>query len=261
MLAIARELSPQLAARALDADAARARVKVAGSLPDPVLRITSDEIDLLSGPRQNKMLYSVEQEIPLWGKQTLRREAAEAEVSQKAAELKDAETELTERVKVTFALRYQTYRALQANRDLRPILASISQVSRDRYAQSLAPQQDVIRAEMESTRLLGDIARLEARRTASMAGSTRCCFDRSARRWHPRSPCVHCRRGSRLDVGRSGGACPGRQPIACGQRRGDPRSRQQCAACAPRVVPNVTLSAGAIDRTGNGPTAILLRSA
>ena len=120
VLAIARELSPQLAARALDADAARARVKVAGSLPDPVLRITSDEIDRLSGPRQNKMLYSVEQEIPLWGKQTLRREAAEAEVSQKAAELKDAETELTERVKVAFALRYQTYRALQANRDLRP---------------------------------------------------------------------------------------------------------------------------------------------
>ena len=163
VLAIARELSPQLAARALDADAARARVKVAGSLPDPVLRITSDEIDRLSGPRQNKMLYSVEQEIPLWGKQTLRREAAEAEVSQKAAELKDAETELTERVKVTFALRYQTYRALQANRDLRPILASIAQAARDRYAQSLAPQQDVIRAEIEATRLLGEIVAARGR--------------------------------------------------------------------------------------------------
>jgi cobalt-zinc-cadmium efflux system outer membrane protein len=107
------------------------------------------------------MLYSVEQEIPLWGKQTLRRDAAEAEVSQKAAELKDAETELTERVKVAFALRYQTFRALQANRELRSILASISQATRDRYARGLASQQDVIKAEIESTRLLGDIARLE----------------------------------------------------------------------------------------------------
>ena len=179
VLAIARELSPQLAARALDAEAARARVKVAGSLPDPVLRITSDEIDRLSGPRQNKMIYSVEQEIPLWGKQTLRREAAEAAVSQKAAEQKDAETELAERVKVAFALRYQTYRALQANRDLRPILASIGQAARDRYAQSLAPQQDVIRAETRNHPAARRNRRgWRARRAARMVGSMRCCCDR-----------------------------------------------------------------------------------
>jgi len=154
VLAIAQQLSPQLSARGLEEEAAQARVRVAGSVPDPLLRITSDEIDRLSGPRQNKMIYSVEQEIPLWGKRTLRREAAEAVVSQKAAETRDAETELTERVKVTFAVRYQTYRALQANRDLRPLLASVAQAARDRYAQSLAPQQDVIRTEMEMTRLL-----------------------------------------------------------------------------------------------------------
>ena len=45
----------------------------AGSLDDPTLRITSDEIDRLGGPRQNKMIYSVEQEIPLWGKRDLKR--------------------------------------------------------------------------------------------------------------------------------------------------------------------------------------------
>src|SRR5262249_35577994 len=73
--ALARKLSPEVAARALDTDAARARVDVAASMPDPVLRITSDELDRMSGPRQNKMIYSIEQDIPLWGKRTLRREA------------------------------------------------------------------------------------------------------------------------------------------------------------------------------------------
>jgi outer membrane protein TolC len=160
-LAIARQLSPQLTARALEEEAARARVNVAGSLPDPLLRITSDEIDRLSGPRQNKVIYSIEQDIPLWGKRMLRREAAEAVVSQKAAETRDAETELAERVKVTFAVRYQTYRALQANQQLRPLLANITKAASERYAQSLAPQQDVIRAELEATRLFNEIARLE----------------------------------------------------------------------------------------------------
>jgi cobalt-zinc-cadmium efflux system outer membrane protein len=67
VLAIARRLSPELAARALDTEAAQARVEIAGSLADPTLRITSDEIDRTRGPRQNKMYFTVEQEFPLWG--------------------------------------------------------------------------------------------------------------------------------------------------------------------------------------------------
>jgi hypothetical protein len=51
VLAIARRLSPELAARALDTEAAQARVAVAGSLADPMIRITADEIDRTSGPR------------------------------------------------------------------------------------------------------------------------------------------------------------------------------------------------------------------
>ena len=54
VLAIARRLSPELAARALDTEAAQARVEIAGSLADPTLRITSDEIDRTSGPRQTE---------------------------------------------------------------------------------------------------------------------------------------------------------------------------------------------------------------
>src|SRR5882724_1732842 len=86
VLAIARRLSPELAARALDAEAAQARVTIAGSLADPTLRITSDEIDRTSGPRQNKMLYTVEQEFPLWGKLGLRRDQAGAELARTRAD-------------------------------------------------------------------------------------------------------------------------------------------------------------------------------
>ncbi len=90
VLAIARRLSPELAARALEVEAAQARVEIAGSWNDPTLRVTSDEIDRTGGPRQNKMIYSVEQDIPLWGKLDLKRDAARAEVDRMAADGTDA---------------------------------------------------------------------------------------------------------------------------------------------------------------------------
>src|SRR4051794_34678966 len=79
LLAAARRLSPDLAAGALDAAAAAARVEAAGDLDDPTLRGTSGEDRDEHGRRLNKMHYGVEQEFPLWGKRELRRRVAEAE--------------------------------------------------------------------------------------------------------------------------------------------------------------------------------------
>ena len=257
VLAIARELSPQLAARALGEEAARARVKVAGALPDPVLRITSDEIDRLSGPRQNKMIYSLEQEFPLWGKQTLRREAAEAEVGQKAAELRDAEAELAERVKVAFALRYQTYRALQANRELRPTLANIAQIARERYAQSLAPQQDVIRAEVETTRLLGEIIRFEGA-TRSADGRLNALLVRpltaplaAPQVLRPLPP------ASRLEPGDLVAHARAANPSLAGNDAMIRAADRNAQLARREWYPDVTISAGAIDRNGNGPNGYI----
>ena len=257
VLAIAQQLSPQLAARALEEAAARARVTVAKSWPDPLLRITSDEMDRLSGPRQNKMIYSIEQDIPLWGKRTLRREAAEAVVRQKAAETRDAETELTERVKVTFAMRFQTYRALQANRELRPLLAGVAQAARDRYAQNLVPQQDVIRAELEATRLLNEIARLEGA-AHSADGRLNALLVRplTAPLAAPQSlrplPPV-----SRLEMAELVTRARASNPTLAGNDAMI-RAADRTAQLARREwYPDVTLSAGAIDRTGYGPNGYI----
>jgi cobalt-zinc-cadmium efflux system outer membrane protein len=253
VLVIAKRLSPQLMARALDIDAARARVSVAGSLPDPTLRVTSDELDRMSGPRQNKMIYSVEQDIPLWGKRDLRRQAAEADVSQKAAELKDAEAELSERVKVTFALYYQTWQALRATRELRPILANVAQVARDRYARSLVPQQDVIRSELETTRLENEIARMEGS-FKSAQGRLNALLLRPLdaplappRALRPLPPPDRFEVVQLVDRARSGNPslAANKAMVRAGERNADLARRGW--------YPDVTLSLGAIDRTGNGP--------
>jgi cobalt-zinc-cadmium efflux system outer membrane protein len=135
VLAIARRLSPDLAARALDTEAAQARVEIAGSLADPTLRITSDEIDRTSGPRQNKMLFTVEQEFPLWGKRDLRRDQASADLARTHADWRTTEAELIEKVKVAFAQYYQADQAIRTTEDLHRVVHDMARVARDRYAQ------------------------------------------------------------------------------------------------------------------------------
>ena len=135
MLAIARRLSPELAARALDTEAAQARVEIAGSLADPTLRITSDEIDRTSGPRQNKMFFTVEQEFPLWGKRDLKRAQAGADVARTQADARMTEAELIEKVKVAFAQYYQADQAIRTTEDLHRVVHDIARVAQDRYAQ------------------------------------------------------------------------------------------------------------------------------
>jgi len=169
VLAIARRLSPDLAARALDTEAAQARVEIAGSLADPTLRITSDEIDRTSGPRQNKMLFTVEQEFPLWGKRDLRRDQANADVARTQADARTTEAELIEKVKVAFAQYYQADQAIRTTEDLHRVVHDIARVARDRYAQGRGSQQEVYKTEVEITRLSTQIVRLEANRHAAMA--------------------------------------------------------------------------------------------
>jgi hypothetical protein len=73
MLALGRQLSPELRAMALERDAAAARADAAGHLDDPTFRAMSDEVDRTSGPRINKTYLSFEQEFPLWGCAVTRR--------------------------------------------------------------------------------------------------------------------------------------------------------------------------------------------
>ena len=257
VLAIARRLSPELAARALDTEAAQARVTIAGSLADPTLRITSDEIDRTSGPRQNKMLYTVEQEFPLWGKLDLRREQASADVARSRADTRVTEAELIEKVKVAFAQYYQSDQAIRTTEDLHRVVHDMARVARDRYAQGRGSQPEVYKAEVEITRLAAEIVRLETRRRSAAARLNALLA---------RPIDAPLSRPVKLRALPSAAAFA---PDALMQRAraGNPslagRDAQIAAAAAGKQLadknwyPDVMLKAGAIDRTGNGPNGYL----
>src|SRR5205085_6858942 len=106
VLALGRQLSPELRAMALERDAAAARADAAGRLDDPTFRAMSDEVDRTSGPRINKTYLSVEQEFPLWGKLDLRRSAALAALDAARGREQAAAAELDEKIKIAFARYY-----------------------------------------------------------------------------------------------------------------------------------------------------------
>ncbi len=160
VLSAARRLSPELAARALDTEAAQGKAMIAKSLPDPKFLVMSDDADRTSGPRLNRMIYSFEQDIPLWGRRDLRREAAEAEVGQMQALARGSDVELTERVKVAFARYYAAWQAVHRTEDLHKAMHGVAQVAQERYAQGRGEQADVFRAELDTTRVAADIVRL-----------------------------------------------------------------------------------------------------
>jgi len=257
VLAIARRLSPELAARALDTEAAQARVEIAGSLTDPTLRLTSDEIDRTSGPRQNKMFFTVEQEFPLWGKRDLKRAQAGAEVARTQADARMTEAELAEKVKVAFAQYYQADQAIRTTEDLHRVVHDIANVARDRYAQGRGSQPEIYKTEVEIIRLSTELVRLEAKRrgaTARLNALLARPIDAPLARpvkLRALPPEAALTPTALMERARAG------NPTLAG---GD---AQISAAAAGKQLadknwyPDVTLKAGAIDRTGNGPNGYL----
>src|SRR5260370_21399365 len=112
LIALARQLSPELAAAALTAEAATARITSAGALPDPSFRVSADNLDQRNiSMNGTTTTYRLMQEFPLWGKLDLKQEMATFEATAARYRRQGAEFELLARVKSVFAPRYATYQA------------------------------------------------------------------------------------------------------------------------------------------------------
>jgi cobalt-zinc-cadmium efflux system outer membrane protein len=250
LLAEARRLSPEIAARALDAAAAEAGARAAGTLPDPTLRVTQDEIDVLGGSRRPKQIYAIEQEIPLWGKLGLKAASGRAQADVARAEGQAAEAELTEQIRVTFAQYWVAHRAGAMLEELHVIEQGIVDTARNRYAQGRGAQADALRASAALTRHQTEIARFAGQKRAAQGvlnalllrdPSVPLADPRQLRPLPPPSALVPADLIARANNPRVAAA---KSRIAAAD------ANRQLAH--QEWYPNVTLSVGAIDRNGFG---------
>jgi cobalt-zinc-cadmium efflux system outer membrane protein len=148
--------NPQLYVAQSEVDAARARVDAAGTLPDPMASFTwtNDGWRPSVGSMPMTTLgFMVSQSLPYSGKRLLRTDLAASEARQTEPPL------ARERLAIEAAVKRAYYGLLQARElqsltvEQRALWSEIEVVVRSRYAVGQGAQQDVLRAQVEVTRI------------------------------------------------------------------------------------------------------------
>jgi outer membrane protein, heavy metal efflux system len=173
LVAEARAASPEVLAARSMADAAAARVPRAGALPDPVLslgvmNVPAPELTL-RGDGMAMATVQVGQMLPPPGVRGAREAMARASHGAAAVQAEEVERTVIARLKAAYHEVAYVDRALEVLAHNRALLEDLGEVARGRYAVGAAPQQDVLRAHTEVTRLDAQVVGLHAVREAAVA--------------------------------------------------------------------------------------------
>jgi outer membrane protein, heavy metal efflux system len=159
VLAVGRQLNPALRAAALETSASAAKAAGADALDDPTI---SDSYQYYRNPNVfSGHAIMVTQAFPLWGKQSLRREAALADLDAMRGREQAARDALDERIKLAFAQYYVANRALAVNWGVIAVTRGMRAAAEARYAAGQGDQAAVIKALGEETAVEIEAARLE----------------------------------------------------------------------------------------------------
>lgn len=177
MLRWADAHNPELIAMGYEVDAAYQRIVPAAALPDPTFRMTFMDFAGSEAPDGFSLepgggggiQYRVGQTFPWWGKRGLRKEVATAEVAQVKGRRQATVAEIHARIKSAYALYYETAGLKKLNAEILRLLTDLEAVAQVRYSGGLAPQQDVIRAQVEKTMLHSEIIELDTDQHHAMA--------------------------------------------------------------------------------------------
>jgi outer membrane protein TolC len=162
--------NPEYAAMRYEADAAAERVNPAGAFADPFFKVElqnitnagSDASPSLNPSKVGSTKYTLWQPIQFWGKRGLKREVAAADADQAQGRAAMTWADLAARIKIAYARYYVTVQNELLTREILDLLTRLEAVAEVRYSSGLAPQQDVIRAQVERTSMRGELIMLES---------------------------------------------------------------------------------------------------
>jgi outer membrane protein TolC len=157
LVAEALAKSPALAAARSRQTAAREMEPAASALADPMVEAMIQDADFPNytiGSEDMSMAgVEVRQPLPYPGKRRARAEVARAETAQRAAEVADLERRITSEVRSLYARLYaidQEQKTLDAARELVDLLST---TARARYSAGGGDQENLLKAQLQLTRL------------------------------------------------------------------------------------------------------------
>ncbi len=165
--AAGRQLSPALRAAALDTEAVSARAGGADALDDPTI---TDNYTYYKDPGVfSAHTVMVSQSFPLWGKRSLRRQAALADVDAARGQEQAARDATDEKIKVAYAQHYLINQDLAVNREIAALARRMRSATTARYGQGGGDQTGVIQALGEETAAKAEAIRLAGERDTARA--------------------------------------------------------------------------------------------
>lgn len=173
LVALARERNPEIQAARRRAAAAEARIPQAGALPDPSLSAGLMYVPVpdLSLSAEGMTMFSVQvtQRIPVPGSRGMRTEVAGAFHRAARMDVEEIEVQVISGLKKAYHELVFVHEAEEVLARNRALLEDLAAVAGGRLAVGRVPQQDVLRAQTEVTRIDEQVAALEDRRTAALA--------------------------------------------------------------------------------------------
>jgi len=167
LLAAGRRLSPALRGAALDTESASAKAGGADALDDPTV---TDSYTYYKDPGVfSAHTVMLSQAFPLWGKRSLRRQAALADVDASRGRERAVQDELDEKIKVAYAQYHLIACDIAINRELAELARRMRAAAAARDGQGGGDQVAVIQALGEETTAKAEAIRLEGEKSAARA--------------------------------------------------------------------------------------------
>ncbi len=168
--AIAR--NPKIIAARERHSALKEKIPQAGALEDPMLGFgvvnLPNNFDFNEEDMTQKEI-SVSQKFPFPGKRGLSEEAAAKEADAGAAEVDDIANQVAKEVKTAFYDLSHAYRSMEVTQRSKSILEELAKITQTRYSLGQAIQEDIIRIQVEISKMVDDLIMLEQKKRALAA--------------------------------------------------------------------------------------------
>ncbi len=168
LLAEAERNHPALRAAANLVDAKRARIPQARALPDPQLSIgymgDPTPFKTQAGDPSSYRQFGLMQEFPYPGKRELRGKIAEKDVDAERWNLEAARRRIRAEVALAYYELFGVDKALEITQKNKELLEKLARITEERYKVGKGLQQDVLRAQVEVSRILQRLTVLGQRR-------------------------------------------------------------------------------------------------
>lgn len=169
----ALEQNPSIKAAQQTVEARKARVIAEKTLPDPMFTFQTMgdpfPFKLQEGDPSSGRFYTLEQEIPFPGKLGLKGKIAEAEADVQFWNYEQTRRQIASDVKRAFYDHFLIHKSIEIIEENSGVLANFAQVAESKYRVGQGTQQDVLKAQVEISKLIDRREVLDQKRRVSEA--------------------------------------------------------------------------------------------